>query len=296
MHTTPPPPFDVAAALPPVAPYARTTVRLHPRPGAPTAAQSSMGGPLLWPAEEPWPACDGPAGAEHLDGTDVVPVVPVLQLYAADVPELPFPDGADVLQVLWCPSDHDPWTSPLPRLFWRDSAAVTGPLATAPASDPEADGERRPDTCVLDPERVLEYPDWDLPDAARDEIRDAIRALARDTGWEYDHDLATASGTKVGGYPGWTQLPDWPECACGRRMEHLLTVASWEFSNGYERRWITVEDRPAMAGWGFDAAPDHPWRRLQNPAGIMLGDAGGIYLFVCLACPGRPYEYRFDCG
>jgi hypothetical protein len=127
VHTTPPPPFDVAAALPPVAPYARTTVRLHPRPGAPTAAQSSMGGPLLWPAEEPWPACDGPAGAEHLDGAEVVP-------------------------------------------------------------------------------------------------------------------------------------------------------------------------RPAMAGWGFDTAADHPWRRLQNPAGIILGDAGGIYLFVCLACPGRPYEYRFDCS
>ncbi|MDX3232642.1 hypothetical protein [Streptomyces sp. ME19-01-6] len=27
---------------------------------------------------------------------------PVLQLYAADVPDLPFPPGTDLLQLLWC--------------------------------------------------------------------------------------------------------------------------------------------------------------------------------------------------
>jgi hypothetical protein len=79
-------------------------------------------------------------------------------------------------------------------------------------------------------------------------------------------------------------------------MEHLLTIASWEFSRGDERRWIPVEDRPAMADWGWDAADDHPWRVLQNPTGLMLGDAGGIYLFVCTRCPTRPFDYRFDCS
>ncbi|XVV16772.1 hypothetical protein ACQP2X_21065 [Actinoplanes sp. CA-131856] len=57
-------------------------------------------------------------------------------------------------------------------------------------------------------------------------------------------------------------------------MEHLLTVASWEFSRGDE----------------------HPGRRVQNPAGLMLGDVGGIYLFTCPVCPGRPFAYRFDCS
>jgi hypothetical protein len=36
---------------------------------------------------------------------------------------------------------------------------------------------------------------------------------------------------------------------------------------------------------------DHP-----KPAGLMLGDAGGIYLFACTACPDRPFDYRFDCS
>lgn len=56
-RTTPPRPLDVAAQFPELAPLARTTVRLHPRAGSPTAADSSVGGPLLWPADEPWPVC-----------------------------------------------------------------------------------------------------------------------------------------------------------------------------------------------------------------------------------------------
>ncbi|MEU5116663.1 hypothetical protein AB0G64_34825 [Streptomyces longwoodensis] len=58
--TTPPRPFDVTALFPRLAPLARTATRLHPRPGSPTAHDSSVGGPLLWPADEPWPHCAGP--------------------------------------------------------------------------------------------------------------------------------------------------------------------------------------------------------------------------------------------
>ncbi|WP_329219263.1 hypothetical protein OG352_22445 [Streptomyces sp. NBC_01485] len=58
--TTPPRPFDVTARFPQLAPLARTATRLHPRPGSPTSYDSSVGGPLLWPADEPWPHCEGP--------------------------------------------------------------------------------------------------------------------------------------------------------------------------------------------------------------------------------------------
>ncbi|MFE2942883.1 hypothetical protein ACFXKG_28080 [Streptomyces sp. NPDC059255] len=59
-RTTPPRPFDVAAVFPQLAPMARTATRLHPRPGSPSPHDSSVGGPLLWPAGEPWPYCEGP--------------------------------------------------------------------------------------------------------------------------------------------------------------------------------------------------------------------------------------------
>ncbi|MGW2679191.1 hypothetical protein [Streptomyces sp. NPDC001436] len=57
---TPPRPVDVAALFPELAPLARPAIRLHPRPGSPSVSESSVGGPLLWPADEPWPHCDGP--------------------------------------------------------------------------------------------------------------------------------------------------------------------------------------------------------------------------------------------
>jgi hypothetical protein len=56
-RTSPPRPVDIAAVFPELLAYSRTTTRLHPRPGAPGRADSSVGGPLLWPAGEPWPAC-----------------------------------------------------------------------------------------------------------------------------------------------------------------------------------------------------------------------------------------------
>lgn len=58
--TTPPRPIDVTAVFPQLAPLARTATRLHPRAGSPSPGDSSVGGPLLWPAAEPWPFCDGP--------------------------------------------------------------------------------------------------------------------------------------------------------------------------------------------------------------------------------------------
>jgi hypothetical protein len=297
VHTTPPGPIDVPRVLPQVVPYARTTVRLHPRKGAATVEQSSVGGPLLWPADEPWPSCDGFLDAHIEDdlGGAPSPLVPVVQLFAADVPELPFPPGMDVMQVLWCPFDHDPWCAPRPRLRWRRRADIGDRLDAMPAPHGDAPPEHVPDPCVVDPERVVEYPGHDLPREVWTQISDTIAHINADTGWDYETDLAVASGIKTGGYPGWTQPPDWPVCACGREMTHLLTVASWEFSRGDEKRWIPVEDVPAMAGWGF-RDDEHPWRDIQNPAGIMLGDAGGIYLFVCGSCPDRPYDFRYDCS
>ncbi|WP_433042610.1 hypothetical protein [Dactylosporangium sp. CS-033363] len=299
MHTTAAAPIAVPEVFPQVVPFARTTVRLHPRAGAPTAGQSSMGGPLLWPTDEPWPICSGPDPYDHSDIAPAaadVPLVPVLQLFAEDVPELPFPAGTDLLQVLWCPFDHMPWCSPRPELRWRSRDRVGERLEEMPAPDQEAEDRHLPDSCALDPERVTEYPSHDLPREVWSQIGDAVARVQRESGWQYDWDLAVAPGTKVGGYPGWTQVPDWPECGCGATMEHLLTIAGWEFDRGDDKRWLPLEDRPAMAGWDFDADDEHPWRRIQNPAGLMLGDAGGIYLFVCTRCPDRPFDYRFDCS
>ncbi|MEU5874676.1 hypothetical protein AB0A73_24315 [Glycomyces sp. NPDC047369] len=70
--TTPDRPYDLVAIWPELAKLARTAVRLHPRHGDPAAEQSSIGGPLLWPVDEPWPTCSGPHEWNSLQTLDEV--------------------------------------------------------------------------------------------------------------------------------------------------------------------------------------------------------------------------------
>lgn len=56
-RNTPPRPLDIESLFPELAAHRGTTTRLHPRPGRPDVSQSSVGGPMLWPADEPWPVC-----------------------------------------------------------------------------------------------------------------------------------------------------------------------------------------------------------------------------------------------
>lgn len=130
-YTTPAPPVDLAAEVPELAAYTRTTVRLHPKKGRPGVSDSHIGGPLWWPANEPWPTCtepylawvpvvrpDGRHGMRMgpTEAEEPNPLVPIAQLWRRDFPEIDYPDDTDVLQVLWCPDEHDqfdfggPWS------------------------------------------------------------------------------------------------------------------------------------------------------------------------------------------
>jgi hypothetical protein len=153
-------------------------------------------------------------------------MVPVVQLYARDVPELPFPRGRDVLQIVWCPlihEDQDQWAA-LPRLYWRTEAEVI------------------------------------------------------------------AIG--VGGYPGWTQPPDWPDCGCGRRMEHLLSITATEPGGG---RWLPRDEQQNGAQVPLCRVVADPAVEDALGHGMDMGDLGGMYFFICPACPGTPWTYRYDC-
>ncbi|WP_405632895.1 hypothetical protein OG933_43160 [Streptomyces sp. NBC_00016] len=60
IRTTPPRPVHVEGLFPKLGAFRGVTTRLHPRPGSPDASVSSIGGPLLWPVDEPWPVCTEP--------------------------------------------------------------------------------------------------------------------------------------------------------------------------------------------------------------------------------------------
>ncbi|MFB9365910.1 hypothetical protein ACWCYY_26560 [Kitasatospora sp. NPDC001664] len=291
--TVPPPPLDPAEHLPELLPLARTTTLLYPRSGTgrPDRADSSLGGPLLWPADEPWPHCAAP---DHQNpergcavvGPEPVALVPVLQLHARDVPALEYPAGADLLQVLWCPllhSEQDQWC-PVPVLYWRVAAEVaSGPLLETAPEPHEYDEEYVPLPCVVHPTEAVEYPGYDLPDDLLDRVAAWSDRLLVDHGIDY-WDAYTTRQSKVGGYPGWNQRPNWPVCGCGRPTDHLLTVSSSESCG----RWLPVEERTRPgSGWEQGDAED-------DGHGMELGGLGGLYVFVCRACPGWPTVHRYD--
>jgi hypothetical protein len=61
-RATPPRPFDITDVFPELREHRGTATRLHPRAGTPAVTDSSIGGPLWWPVDEPWPMCtDGDA-------------------------------------------------------------------------------------------------------------------------------------------------------------------------------------------------------------------------------------------
>ncbi|MEU9148340.1 hypothetical protein [Streptomyces sp. NPDC048349] len=334
--TTPPRPFDVTALFPQLAPLARTATRLHPRPGSPTVHDSHVGGPLLWPADEPWPYCDEPhdrhastvvhapgdvrllrrdlaaaderlrldpeapgytpgeletwerikVGRPWFDGP--VPLLPVSQLYARDVP-FPRSADADLLQVLWCPFDHA-MAHPKTALFWRSSATVTDVLDAPPEPPVIQSAHYLPEPCLFSPEQVTEYPhprELDkelrdqLDDRSRWEVIDPIQynAYAYDPGELYLNNLSTAPGWKSGGWTRWDPTDpvdlSCPECAT--EAVPLLTIASSEWDSGSET-WIAEENRTIP---------------MPVPLGTSDGnftkiDIAGGYNLQLHACPSYP--------
>ncbi|WP_394616989.1 hypothetical protein JNUCC0626_46500 [Lentzea sp. JNUCC 0626] len=317
VRTTPPRPFDIAALIPGLAPLARTAVRLHPRPGDPTAADSSVGGPLLWPSDEAWPTCLEHAGpviegasvpdvlerrrilaeawarprspGQNLlteqekvvvdrvdDGEEIavdgpLPMVPVAQLYARDVPGLVWPGSADLLQVLWCPLDHeDEGYVPSTAVRWRVAADVTDPLASPP-SPAAVEEHYLPQPCVLHPEEVVEYP---APHCLPQDLVALVREWEDGNHGAYQHNLAVAPGTKAGGHGPWSFSDPFPmSCPdCGADVAPLLTLASGEWDGG--RSWQPVED----------AEGGHPpFPQPSEPTMLMIGRGYNLQLYTCTA-------------
>ena len=311
-RTTPPRPVDIAALFPELREHSGTSTRLHPRPGAPTAADSSVGGPLLWPAGEAWPVCaEGDAhytfelrtpanvrrsreifaGAAGRSLTDAeraelavldddepdgvpaqMPMVPVAQLYRRDIPDFAGPDDMDLLQILWCPLDHEEeGYNPKVSLVWRRSAEVTDPLAAMP-EPPVVSEDYLPNPCVVHPEQVREFQYGGLLPRGLGE-----RILAWEEGQDlsYQFDLSLAPGWKVGGFANWSLTDPLPvDCAeCGTPMTLLFTADSSEWQGGDDSSWRPLEEPE-------DASP--------CPVDVTIGRGYSLYVFRCPVSEKHP--------
>ncbi|MDX3388193.1 hypothetical protein PV682_43170 [Streptomyces niveiscabiei] len=330
VRTTPPRPVDVTAVFPELAPLAEpwphceashlhrdsgfrqspADVRLTRRIQA--RRHSDHGGPGITPEEERLKERNAAMLAKRLDAGPPlpadcpVPMLPVAQLYLRDVPLLSPPGQADLLQVLWCPYDHDPDYKPSTALFWRSAAEVVDILA-APPEPYEVNYEGYvPEPCVLAPEAITEYPDsldlspqmrlmvegWSRWQAAGADVDSSYADYPRDF---YDMHLADAPGWKVGGWPPWGRTDPYPRyCAvCDAQMVPLLTIASFEWDGGEGHSWAPCEDQDAHGG---NTVGHCCGQSPSQPTKVEVGSTDNMQIYVCPTSPEHPHADLIQCS
>lgn len=301
-YTTPPPSVHLVRSVPELAPYARTVRRLHPHRvdrDLPNDV-SKVGGLFLWPSDEPWPMWEG----------NRFPFVPVWQLRKADFPEMPFPPGADLFQLLWTPyRDEDllpiggTCYLPVPKVFWRRAADVKSPITRIPrladhgVDESDLDvSDNVPRMCSVHPEQIVELPHpddlrWSMGDEGKklwEKIGNADIPIPAGYRNENPHaktkrelreslycDLCQCPGAKTGGRTHYTDDE-------GHTWEPLLVIPSFEYDVHSARYWQPVEDRFETSGRQVS--------ELDHPMGLDLGRSQRVYVSVCRDLPGWPVQ------
>ncbi|WP_422519948.1 hypothetical protein [Streptomyces sp. 5.8] len=202
------------------------------------------------------------------------------------MPQLRPPGRTDLLQVLWCPSEHPPEHKPSTELFWRTAADV-GTVLDSPPRPSEVNDQYIPEPCVLAPEQIIEYPNFlELDEELQQQLSDPstwqAAGAAVDDAYDgfpadfYSHELSEAPGWKVGGWAPWGLTdPIARFCInCGTAMTPLLTIASDECRD-YRRSWGPNEDQNIPE---FDAD------KVSNPPGIQVSGGNHLQLYICSTC------------
>lgn len=279
---------EILALIPSLKGRAKKAVRILPQQGEePGVNATKLGGSFLWPQDEPWFNCDVHEVALNEDynwnynpheinistghhSTNIWSVfhpkhndvfVTVLQIRFEDIPSMRFPEGKNIFQLLWCPRNHLITNSPLCRTVWRNENDIKTQLDTMPQSS-YPDRELTPSPSMVLIQEVMEYPKfW----ALSSEERNLLTGERKEFYWNH---LSTNKGIKVGGHPHWIQDPEIPVCKCDNEMEHLLTI-------------------------GSDVFEDYPNHKAP---GLIIGDCGAIYVFICYNCQDFPFETVFQCS
>ncbi|MFC8717850.1 hypothetical protein [Kitasatospora sp. NPDC057198] len=323
-RTTPPRPLDVEAFFPELAEHRGTATRLHPRPGGPTAADSSVGGPLRWPADEPWPVCgefhgvgegrrpadvrrlrrllsalgDRPRTERELvliaelgrlhrmpDPLAPVPLIALAQLYRRDVPDLPpGPDGCDLLQVFWCPFETHGPGRYERELVLRWRRSAEVGRVLAAAPEPPVVGSEH-----LLPEPCVLHPQRVVVHQFAGLLPEGL--CARLDAWDEANEAAArAAGTRPVDYQEDLSIPP------GWRVGGF---ASWHATDPYPvdcpvcgtaMRLLLVIDSSEAGGGSWAPVEDRggPVEWSSCPTWVQIGDLCELNVFDCPADPAHP--------
>ncbi|MBF4507342.1 DUF1963 domain-containing protein [Flavobacterium sp. JLP] len=190
----------------------------------------------------------------------------VFQLYKKDFPEFYFPGDANIFQLFRCPnyncneSFSDRYDQKMfhyySKVDCKKNKVFVKLKNVGDLIEPEV-----PD-CYLKSLVTSDYPkfdDYKSSDWAKLD-NNFKESLLEESVEKY----VTKSYTKIGGYPSFTQSSYYPKCNCGKIKEFLFQLSS---------------DSSKKANLG-----------------IMIGDAGNIYYYICSHCGEKSIESYWDCS
>jgi hypothetical protein len=200
----------------------------------------------------------------------------VLQLYKKDIPAHYWPGNKNLFQLFRCPNEKCPAAYSAPYYadhkmfiyYFNDSSIDSGVVMPG---EPDADNfESRVPDCKLHIIATEDYPHYEDFD---DVITGIENTFGETFGDLFMDTYFPAQRTKSNGYPSYTQSSHEPQCECGKPKEFFFQLSS-------DDREPHVK-KPAPDNW--------------SPHGIIIGDVGNIYFYVCKDCGEKTIESYWDC-
>ena len=247
----------------------KPAIVLNPRKAASNKNfKSKMGGEPNLNNFEFYPICDS-CGS---------PLNFVLQLDKQEFPEFYWPDNKITFQLFRCPNyDCSEASSEKYDLkmfhFYSPYNDNTDRLISKPNVE-IVNREAEVKECLFHREIITDYSFFNSE--TYDEHKKLQESYCDDLIDEFDQKYNPKQRTKIMGYPSFTQNPFYPTCTCGKEKEFFFQLSS-EDNDGNEH--------------SKDFSDNDYW----SHHGIMIGDVGNIYYYVCKDCGEQTIESYWDC-
>lgn len=200
----------------------------------------------------------------------------VFQIYKKDFLEFYFPNDATIFQLFRCPNNdckdsyNEFYDHKMFHYFSKVKCEINNEFIKE--KNKLANFEPEVPNCYLKPTEKFDFPNYD--DFNEEDFVEMEKKFGEEFYEEFIDKYNAIPNTKLWGYPSFTQSPFYPECNCGKTKDFLFQLSSEDTEDGIE-------------------SPLYPnnW----SSHGIMIGDVGNIYYFVCKDCGEKSIESYWDC-
>ncbi|MBI9056007.1 MAG: DUF1963 domain-containing protein [Bacteroidales bacterium] len=246
-----------------------TALRPHKSPTKIEKNRSKFGGEPNLNGFDNYPCC------KHCK----TPLNHVVQIYKSEFPDFYFPKDKVLFQIYRCPNadcpesfnEHHDFTTFY--FYFSESELAKNKEYDKPVINLD-NFEEELIECYLKPESVIDLPSWgDYEEIDEDKIKVKFGEEWFDD--EFILEYSAHSGSKINGYPVWIQGANEVKCSCGKNKELFFQLSSEDVEDGVE----------------YPPAPDN-W----SGHGLMIGDLGYMYFFVCKACGETSIEIQWECS